>query len=120
MDGNGDVDGDDLTEWLAQAGAAELPSGNPYLPADANLDGVVDGIDFTRWNDFKFAAGDAFCNGDFNADGIIDGVDFLTWNEYRFMSSGDTVVPEPSLAIWQLLCLIGGWGSRHWRRRYSA
>ena len=46
LNGDGTVDSADITEWRQQAGAINLPSGNAYLPADANLDGVVDGLDF--------------------------------------------------------------------------
>ena len=36
-----------------------LPSGNPYLLGDANLDGTVDGQDFLIWNSNKFQNADA-------------------------------------------------------------
>ncbi len=76
----------DLNSWLAEAGAAELPSGNAYLPADGNLDGAVDGQDFVIWNSRKFTANAAFCSGDFNADGFVDGADFIAWNTHKFTS----------------------------------
>jgi hypothetical protein len=40
--------------WLSLAGAANLPSGNAYLPGDATLDGFVDGSDFGIWNANQF------------------------------------------------------------------
>ena len=40
------MDLEDRDDWLAQAGAQHLTSGNPYRVADFNLDGVVDGQDF--------------------------------------------------------------------------
>jgi hypothetical protein len=109
---DGLVDGDDLDQWLTLAGAANLPSGNPYLPADANLDGGVDGVDFAVWNSNKFTSLAAFCGGDFNADGVVDGLDFGIWNQYKFTSSfnSPSVVPEPALGAWILLvtaCLAG-------------
>ncbi len=86
------VDGMDLAQWLAEAGAANLPSGNAYLPADANLDGVVDGADFLVWNSAKFTMDDDFCSADFNSDGFVDGADFLIWNSNKFQNS-DAVNP---------------------------
>jgi hypothetical protein len=103
FDLNGDalLDGADLTEWLARAGAANLPSGNPYRPGDANLDGVVDGSDFGIWNSTKFTSVAAWCQGDFSADGVIDGSDFGIWNSNKFTSSDSTgMVPEPALSAW--------------------
>ncbi|MEM8679361.1 MAG: choice-of-anchor Q domain-containing protein [Planctomycetota bacterium] len=85
------VDQNDLVAWLAQAGARPehmaATSGNPFLPSDANLDGVVDGLDFVSWNNFKFTTNANFCDGDFNADGNIDGQDFLIWNGHKFQTS---------------------------------
>ena len=95
FDLNGDtfVDTTDLDLWLAEAGANELPSGNPYLPGDADLNGSVDGADFIEWNDNKFTLTAAWCSGDFNADGSVDGADFIEWNDNKFTSS-DVAVPE--------------------------
>ena len=78
---------DDRDAWLAEAGAANLPSGNPYLLGDANLDGVVDGSDFGRWNAHKFTVVAEWCSGDFNADGRVDGSDFGIWNSHKFTSA---------------------------------
>ncbi len=93
---DGVVDVSDLDEWLSIAGAAELPSGNPFLHGDANLDGVVDGLDFNAWNAHKFTAVAAWCSGDFSADGIVDGGDFIIWNANKFQSADAlNAVPEP-------------------------
>ena len=54
LTGDGFVDLADRDQWLAESGALNLPSGNPYLLADANLDGVVDISDFNIWNANKF------------------------------------------------------------------
>ena len=105
-DVNGDrqIDPADRDAWLAAAGAANLPSGLPYLLADANLDGIVDGIDFVAWNDNKFTATAAWSAGDFNADGAIDGQDFILWNENKFQAADSLIqVPEPSgFWVWLL------------------
>ncbi len=94
--GDGFVNADDLTLWLAEAGDANLASHNPYLRGDANLDGDVDGSDFIIWNAHKFTSTAKWCSGDFNADGNVDGSDFITWNSNKFTSAdGSTIVPEP-------------------------
>jgi hypothetical protein len=113
LSGDGLVNVSDLMEWLARAGAKELSSGNPYLPADANLDGRVDGVDFNIWNARRFSSGAGFCGADFNADGLVDGADFGIWNQYKFMTAGRLLspedgspsepVPEPTtLVLWPL------------------
>ncbi len=97
LTGDGLVDLMDRDAWLEQAGAENLGSGNPYLIADADLDGNVDGVDFLRWNSNKFSATGKWSLGDFNADGFTDGNDFVLWNGNKFQSA-DSVssVPEPS------------------------
>jgi hypothetical protein len=52
---------------------------------DANLDGVVDGTDFNRWNDHNFqSCGTSWSQGDFSGDGKTDGTDFNSWLANRF------------------------------------
>ncbi len=82
---DGLVNLDDRDEWLAQAGAANLPSGNPYLIGDANLSGSVDVSDRIVWNTSKFTFTAAWCSGDFNADGTVDVTDLslLTANIFQ-------------------------------------
>lgn len=53
--GNSTVDLADVDAWLAKAGNANLPSGNPYPRGNANLDGAMDGTDFNIWNTNKFS-----------------------------------------------------------------
>jgi hypothetical protein len=94
-----DLNGDDaltvadVLEWLTLAGAqpenAGITGGNPFLQADANLDGTVDGADFIIWNANKFTATDLYGEGDFNANGTVDGQDFIIWNANKFSSSMD-------------------------------
>ena len=83
LDGDGVVGVGDLLEWLANAGG--FNQGVPYAMGDANLDGMVDGLDFLAWNDHKFTDVDAFCQGDFNGSGRVDGIDFLFWNDNKFL-----------------------------------
>jgi hypothetical protein len=85
VDMDGFVTSADVTYWLDELRMA--------LPADANLDDFVDGVDFIVWNDHRFTATGAWCSGDFNRDGFVDAGDFIIWNENRFTSAD--VVPEP-------------------------
>lgn len=118
LTGDAVVDIQDRDAWLVVAGAAELPSGNPYQLGDADLDGTVDGLDFIEWNANKFTSVAAWCAGDFTADGTVDGLDFIEWNGNKFTSadSSGTQVPEPS-AGW--LILIGLTGVLKCRRRQT-
>ena len=61
LTGDSLVDLDDLTAWLAEAGAVNLPSGNAYLLGDATLDGTVDVSDFNAWNSSKFRTSFLVC-----------------------------------------------------------
>ncbi|MEM8680039.1 MAG: hypothetical protein AAGF97_11855, partial [Planctomycetota bacterium] len=108
LTGDGVVDIADRDAWLAGAGAAFLPSGNPYLLGDANLDGVVDGGDFIAWNQNKFTALPAWCGGDFNADGIVDGGDFILWNQHKFQAADGRLsfVPESGAGGMLILGLV--------------
>jgi hypothetical protein len=89
LTGDGFVDLQDRDAWLAEAGAINLPSGMPYLLADANLDGGVDGLDYAEWNANKFTTTGLWSKADFNADNFTDGLDFGIWNDHKFMSSGN-------------------------------
>ncbi|MEM8679703.1 MAG: hypothetical protein AAGF97_10165 [Planctomycetota bacterium] len=94
---DGVVDLADRDAWLFEAGAVNLGPGRAYLVGDANLDGTVDGADFTLWNANKFTLNASWCNGDFNADGRIDGLDWIQWNNHKFQSSdGVTAASTPS------------------------
>lgn len=113
MNNDGLVTLDDITAagsgWLAVGGANNMDEtgGNPFLIGDANLDGTVDGDDFSAWSANKFSATAAWCAGDFNADGSIDGRDLLLWNAYKFQSSdAQAAVPEPSCGLLWLLAIV--------------
>jgi hypothetical protein len=83
------------------------------LPGDANGDGLVDGVDFNIWNQFRFLSGTDWVGGDFNGDGLTDGTDFGLWNAHKFTSSGTAatwpLVPEPAAGwacmLWAMVCL---------------
>ena len=77
----------------------------PY--ADFNLDGAIDGADFSIWRANMGVDTDAsFEHGDANGDGIVDAADYVIWRHTMgpatslgsFASSGigESVVPEPT------------------------
>ena len=94
----------DLHKWLDLAGEVNLGSGISYLPADADLSGVVDGEDFIIWNAYKFTGlgngggGGLWDSGDFNADGFVNDRDFIIWNNYKFQSSSAVALPASTLS----------------------
>ena len=63
LSGDGTVDQEDVSLWLVEAGAANLPRAQAYPVGDANLDGTVDGQDFVIWNDNKFQCGRRLVRG---------------------------------------------------------
>lgn len=84
---------------------------------DANGDGVVDGVDYTRWADHFMQTGATFNQGDFNGDGVVDGADYTAWaDNFNPLSAAASMsvatVPEPSgltlsglgLALLTLFC----------------
>ena len=108
LTGDGAVDSDDLDEWLKQAGAINLASGNAYLRGDANLDGAVDVTDFNIWNANKFTSTPEWCSGDFDADGSVDVGDFNHWNANKFtLADSVSSVPEPSSSVLGCFALMG-------------
>ncbi len=114
LNSDGNVDLLDRDEWLAEAGAANLASQNPYLLGDANLDGVVDVSDFGVWNANKFTNTDAWCSGDFTADGVADVGDFNLWNGNKFQASDAAAVPEPSAGM--IALILAALGFARFRR----
>ena len=113
LDGNGTLDGNDLSAWLALAPDGQFPT---YLPADVDLDGTVNGIDFLAWNSFKFTTNAVWSNGDFNGDGNVDGADFVIWNQHKFQSVDQAAVPEgiPSVCLLCWLFLARCWRLGRW------
>ncbi len=91
LTGDGFVDFADLVKWLDDAPEYNGLAISAYLPGDANLDTIVDGLDFIIWNSFKFTPNTGWCQGNFNADGATDGQDFIIWNVFKF-----TAAPVPT------------------------
>ena len=105
LDGDGQVDQDDLTMWIEDIKGT--------LIGDADLNGVVDGQDYILWNQNKFTATSDWCRGDFNGDGLVDGQDFIAWNGNKFTSAdGVATVPEPRGACGLLMLLWACWRQR--------
>jgi hypothetical protein len=121
LNGDGLVDLVDRDAWLAVAGTVNLPNQAAYLPADFNLDGLVDGQDFIVWNLHRFSDTALWSAGDANADGRTDGADFIIWNNHKFMSSDSVVsVPEPAsvnATVWACVGLFVATGCRTCRGR---
>ena len=91
LDGSGTVDEADVLQLVGTVLETQL--------GDANLDGVVDGSDFNRWNDNKFATCyTTWGAGDFNGDGAADGSDFNIWSLRRFTAAAAAAVPHADRA----------------------
>ena len=87
LNGDNTVNLLDRDDWLALAGARNLPCGGAYPLADFNLDGATDGSDFGIWNSNKFLTTGLWSEGDANASGSTDGSDFGIWNSNKFVSA---------------------------------
>jgi autotransporter-associated beta strand protein len=89
------------------------------LRGDANLDGSVDSLDLTVWQEsYGLTSGAGWNNGDFDYDGDVDGRDFLTWQR-GVTTQPDTVqvlqaVPEPGSLTLVLCGLMVGFARRRW------
>ena len=107
----------------------DLMDGTPFeggdwawvlYPGDGNLDGGVEGADYTVWADHYGQAG-GWAEGDYNGDGWVDGADFTLWADYfgatggiSFKASG-TLIPEPAT-----LAMLAAGAAALMRRRSSA
>ena len=107
LNGDGSVDIADRDQWLAEAGAINLASGNAYLVGDANLDGSVDVSDFNVWNGNRFSSTPHWCSGDFNTDGNVDVSDFNLWNNNQFLTADVSAVPEPANVTLLFIGIMG-------------
>jgi len=74
LNGDGAVDFDDSDTWLSFAADVNLPRGSVYLPGDANLDSVIDAVDYNLVWDNLFTAG-SWCRGDFDRNGTVNFID---------------------------------------------
>ena len=105
LTGDGTVGQDDLDTWLRLA-ATENGKGAPYLPGDANLDGMVDAADLNQVGINWQGSPNLWSAGDFNASGAVDAGDLnllgINWQQMIPMPAAASSVPEP--ATW---CLLG-------------
>jgi hypothetical protein len=81
----------------------------PFLAADFDEDGFVDGDDLATWQtNFGLAAGATKSIGDANLDGAVDGGDYLLWQQ-QFNAASESLasssVPEPAAATLMLTTL---------------
>jgi len=81
--------------------AGHLP---PPLAGDANLDGWVDGADYTIWADHYGQPG-GWSDGEFSGDGTVNGADYTIWADHYGPAGDGSSVPEPSGTC--LVALIG-------------
>ncbi len=76
------------------------------VPGDANLDGMVDGGDYTLWADNYNQPG-GWQQGDFSGDGFVDGGDYTLWaDNYGSKGlaaggcgTGGAPIPEPATML---------------------
>lgn len=129
MNGDGQLTPADITDpgtvegggagWLVVGGANNpaVTGGNPFLNADSNLDGTVDGQDFLTWNSTKFTDSLNWTDGNWDATNPVDGQDFLIWNSNKFLSSSDgaAAVPEPAgFLLLGAVAMVGLLIGRRW------
>jgi hypothetical protein len=92
------VDGEDRRIWVEDLFGSHF--------GDANLDGLVDQVDYAIWDTNKFTFGTTWGTADFNGDGATDVSDFNLWNANRSSLQNAMSVPEPAGFAW-LLCALG-------------
>lgn len=103
-------DGNTYTSWN-QNGYTWYQGDVELLYGDFDLDGDVDGVDFSHWQaGYPTASGSDLDHGDADGDGDTDGVDFGLWqSNYPTAAPAplaeSTAVPEPATLL--VLCLGG-------------
>ncbi len=70
---------------------------------DANLDGVVDLLDYNLWENGYGSSG-GWSAGDFNGDGMVDAADFIFWRDAS--EAAATAIPEPAAGVMVLLLVL--------------
>jgi hypothetical protein len=81
---------------------------NTYY-GDANLDGQIDGSDYSRIDNAYLTSATGWYNGDFNYDGVIDGSDYtLIDNAFNMQAAGvNTQISGPSVISTDQLAVSG-------------
>jgi len=116
--GNEGADPAVYADWWCRDDPCE--AGPPYdlcftltmaIDGDANLDGVVDGLDYNAWS-LHYNQPGGWTGGDFNGSGFVDGLDYNLWSlNYGCPRAGEPV-PEPASAA---LLILGCWSRRYCR-----
>ena len=114
LDTDGDIDLDDLRFQVENFVQTSNGVTGTFL-GDANLDGVVDGIDEGIVISNLGQSVSSWSDGDFNLDGFVDALNdqFTVLGNFGQSNGGPSVVPEPgSSAICFLLASLAGIGYR--------
>ena len=81
------------------------------IPGDFDLDGDVDGVDFSHWQiGYPMASGSTLDTGDADGDGDTDGVDFGIWQAnypYGVGAGAMAGTPEPATLVVLALASLG-------------
>ena len=77
-----------------------FPAAGLDLPGDANLDGVVDGLDYNVWSLHYEQQELVWTQGDWDGDGVADGLDYNLWSiNYNPGGGQGAAVPEPVVLL---------------------
>ena len=88
LDGDGDADSDDVDYLIHEVLGTEY--------GDANLDGLVEGADYTLWADNYLQPG-GWAEGDLTGDGFVEGADYTIWaDNYGFGTKATKAGASPA------------------------
>ena len=107
LSADGTVDNDDLGQWLSEAATANGFDA-PYLLGDANLDGTVNAADLNDLGQNWLGHPNTWQAGDFTADGVVDAGDLnqLGQNWLMAIPSAASVASVPEPKFGLLLLVI--------------
>ena len=119
MDGDDDIDNDDMTQWLADS-AKDRGYGTPFLRGDTDSFGntsptprTVDITDFENFLTGFTGAGSTWAVGNFDGDSDVDLTDFADYLIPNFVAVGGGTygpaqnIPEPTTNALATLALVG-------------
>ena len=109
LNADGSITGDDIDQWLSEAGEA-LGFDGPVLSGDATLDGSVTSLDLNEVGVNWQQSATSWSQGDFNWDGVVDSNDLnevgINWQQSNVAAAAQSV-PEPSAFCLVLLAMVG-------------
>ena len=82
-----------------------FPASEVALPGDVDLNGAVDGADYTAWADHYQMTEMTWFEADFTGDGVVDGADYTAWSDNYGVgaaSAGERVPAPPCAALMAL------------------